>query len=65
MLCHYADKSCDRKHSDGRAIMFLIFHVTFREHMSKGLCEFMGGSSPRWVTILRSLMAIGLVKVEI
>ena len=26
--------------------MFLICHVTSREHMSKGLCEVMGGSPP-------------------
>ena len=24
--------------------MYLIYHVTSREHMLKGLCDFMGGS---------------------
>ena len=43
MLCDYADKSCDHKHCDG-GDMFLICHVTSREHMFKGLCEFMGRS---------------------
>ena len=42
MLCHYADKSCNHKHCDGRD-MFLFCHVTSREHMFKGLCEFKGG----------------------
>ena len=41
MLCHYADKSCDHKYCDGGDI-FLICHVTSREHMFKGFCEFMG-----------------------
>ena len=40
MLCHYADKSCDHKYCDGGDI--LICHVTSREHMFKGFCEFMG-----------------------
>ena len=51
MLRHYADKSYDHKHCD-EGDMFLICHVTSHEHMFKGLCEFMGGSSSRWVTIL-------------
>ena len=33
MLFHYADKSCEHKHCDGGDKMFLICHVTFREHM--------------------------------
>ena len=44
MLFHYADKSCDHKHRDGGDV-FLICHVTSRDYMFKGLCEFMGGSS--------------------
>ena len=28
MLCHYLDKSCDHKHCDSGAIMFLICHAT-------------------------------------
>ena len=42
VLCHYADKSCDQscdKHCDGGDIMFLVCHVTSREHMFKELCE--------------------------
>ena len=42
VLCHYADKSCNRKHYDGGDIMFVIYHVISREHIFKGLCEFMG-----------------------
>ena len=45
VLFHYADKSCDHKHRDGDDIKFLICHVTSRDYMFKGLCEFMGESS--------------------
>ena len=45
MLYHYAGKSCDHKHCDGGDITYLIFHVIFREHMFKGLCEFVGGAT--------------------
>ena len=46
MLRHYAYKSCDQNQCEGGHII-LIFHVTFREYMFKGLCEFMGGSPSR------------------
>ena len=41
VLCHYPGQSCDHKHCDGEVIMFLVYHVTSRESMFKGLCEFM------------------------
>ena len=47
MLCQYADKSWDNEHWDGRDMVFLIYGVTSREHMLKGLSEVMGGSPPR------------------
>ena len=78
VLCQYADKSWDNEHWDGRDMVFLIYGVTSREHMLKGLSEVMGGSPPRWVTIfmrlsslelyastLLSLVAIGIAVVEI
>ena len=43
MVCHYADKCCDHKFCDGGDIMFLICHVSFRELILKGLCQFLGG----------------------
>ena len=49
-VCHHTDKSCDHNHCNSGDIMFLICHVTSREHMFKGLYEFMGeaprGESP-------------------
>ena len=47
VLCHSADKSCDHKHCNGGDKMFLIYHVTSREHVFKGLCEFMGENLSR------------------
>ena len=46
MLYHYPDKSCDLKDCDGGNI-YLICDVTSREHIFKGLCEFMSGT-PSW-----------------
>ena len=45
--------------------MFLICHMTSREHMFKGICEFMGGNPSQRVTILPCSVAIGVVWVEI
>ena len=44
MMNHHPDRSCDQKHCDSGDAMFLIRHVTSREHMLKGLCEFVCGS---------------------
>ena len=44
MLCHYLDKSFDKKHGDGGDMMHLIYYVTSRENIFKGLCKFMGES---------------------
>ena len=43
---YYPGKSCDHKHCDSGDIVFLICHVTHREHMLKRLCEFSHGESP-------------------
>ena len=44
VLCHYLDKSFDKKHGDGGDMMHLIYYVTSRENIFKGLCKFMGES---------------------
>ena len=44
-VCHHPDKSCDHKYCDSGDIVFLIRHITSRELMFKGLCEFMDGST--------------------
>ena len=36
--------SCDHKHCHSGDIIFLICHVSSREHIVKGLYKFMGGS---------------------
>ena len=43
---YHPDKSCDHKHC-GTGDIFLICHVTSRDHMCKGLCEIMDGSPSR------------------
>ena len=44
-----------------RDITGLIFHLILREHVIKGLCEFMEGSFTLSITTLPSLMATGIV----
>ena len=44
--------------------MHLIFHVTSPGHLIEGSCEFTGGSSLRYVTILINLVTIIIVIVE-
>ena len=41
--CYHLDMSCDESHFDS-GDMFLICHVTSRQHMFKGLFEFMSQS---------------------
>ena len=61
---HHLGKSFEHKHYDSE-YMFLICQVTSRKHMFQGLCEFMGGIPSLRVTTFPSLVAIGLVQVEI
>ena len=63
-VCHHLGKSCEHKHYDSED-MFLICHMTSRKHMFQGLCEFRGGIPSLRVTTVPSLVAIGLVQVEI
>ena len=46
-------------------IMILICHLISQDHVIKGSCGFMGGSPLWYVTTLLSLVAIGIVEVEI
>ena len=43
VFCHL-DKFGDHRHYDSEDIMVLIFHLTSRDHMLKGLYEFISGS---------------------
>ena len=43
----------------------LIFDVTFSDHVIKGLCEFMEGSSSLYKPKLSSLLATGIAVVDI
>ena len=45
--------------------MYLICRVTSYDHLIEGSYEFMGGSSSRYVTNLKSLVTRGIVILEI
>ena len=64
-VCHHPGKCCEHRHCDSGDIVFLNYHVTSREDMFKGLCEFMGGCLSRRVTTFLCLVIISLVQVEI
>ena len=46
-------------------IKYLICHVTSQNHVFEGSCNFLSGSFSWYVTTLPSLVAIGIVVVEI
>ena len=45
--------------------MYLTCHITPHDNHIEGSCEFMGGSSLRYVTFLIGLVTISIVIVEI
>ena len=45
--------------------MYLTCHITPHDDHIEGSCEFMGGSSLRYVTFLIGLVTISIVIVEI
>ena len=65
LTIHYhPDGFGNHRNCDSGDIMFLICHLTSRNHMFKGLCEFMGWSSSQLVTTLPCFVAISLLQVE-
>ena len=38
-VCHHPGKSCKYKHCDSGDLVFLVWNVTLREHVFKGLCN--------------------------
>ena len=46
-------------------ITYLICHMTSQDHVIERSCEVTDGSTPLYVTVQPSLMAIGIVVVEI
>ena len=59
-VCRNLGNSCEHRHYDSADTVFLICHVTSREHMFKWLCEFMDGSSSWRVPSFPYLVAICL-----
>ena len=64
MIHHLAmsDSHCSSASGD---IKYLTCHVTLQNHVFEGSSKFMSGSSSWFTTTLPSLMAIGIVVVEI
>ena len=64
IVCHHPSTFGGQRHC-GSGDMFLISHVISKDHVLKGLCDFIGGSSSWWVARPSSLTAISNVVVEI
>ena len=58
-MFQHTGNSSEHKHFDGGDIVLLIFYVSSREHVFKGLCEFMGESPSCRVITLPCLVVIG------
>ena len=62
---HHLDTFGDHKHCGSGDGMLLISHVTSQNHVIERSCISMSGGSSFYVTTLPSLLAIGVVVVEI
>ena len=61
---HHPAKFGGQRHCGSRYKMVLVCHVILQDHVIKGLCDFMGSSQSRSVTILLNLVAIGTLVVD-
>ena len=64
-MSYHTAKSGGHSHSGSGVIKNLVCHVILQDHVVKGSCDFIGGSPSWYVTTLQSLVAIGIVVVEI
>lgn len=42
--CQHPNRFGDHRDCDSGCLMFLTYHVTSRDHVLRGLCDFAGGS---------------------
>ena len=43
-VSHHSDRFADNRYCDKSDLMFLTYHVVLRDHMFKGVCNFVGDS---------------------
>ena len=63
IVCNHPARFGGHIYCGGGGKMFLLYHVTSRDHVFKGLCDLMDWSFFKLVTTLPSLVAINLVVV--
>ena len=54
LITHHFAKVDGYRACGSRDITYLIFHVTLQDHVIKGSCDFMEGSSSLYATTARS-----------
>ena len=64
MVSHLLAMFGDHWSSASGNIKYLVFHVTSQNHLIEGSCKFMIETSLLYVTVMSSLMAIGIVVTE-
>ena len=66
MVSHHSTKYSGPGHHCGSVdVMVLVCHMILSENLIKESCDLMGRSPSKYVTILRSLVAIDATVVEI
>ena len=64
MVSHLLAMFGDHWSSASGNIKYLVFHATSQNHLIEGSCKFMIETSFLYVTVMSSLMAIGIVVTE-
>ena len=64
-LSHHLAMFVDRWSSGSEYTKYLTCHMTLQNHVIEGSSNFMSGSSSLYITTLPSLLAIGIIVVDI
>ena len=65
MVYNHPVKFGDHRYSGSRDIIFLVCHITLKNHVIKGSFDYIGRSTSRYVTNLPSMVEIGSVVIYI
>ena len=63
IVTHHLAKFNGHRPCGSGDIAYLIYHVTLKDHLIKGFCDFMEGSSSLYILTLLRLVAIDIVVV--
>ena len=64
-VSHHPTKFVGHRHCDSGDIMVLVSHVISQDHVTKWLCDVIGMSQTRQITMVQSLLTIATLVVEL